>query len=388
MLTLSEMFTPLDKDTILSSMLSVAQSLGFPITAWQSGSVPREILEVIAQKIADFTTTTSAIASGGLLDYATGGWLTLLARSLYGLTRTPATFGTTTESLSNSSGVAYVINAGDLHFLNGSTGATYTNTTGGTLGASGGTLDVQIIADQSGTSFNATASAINSLVTPLLGVTMSNASPLTANDEETDEELRERCRESLAAASPNGPGDAYDFFAKAATRLSDGSNVGVTRTLVVSAGNGSTTVYVASATGAIAGTMGNPATDLGAIHDEIQKNCVPTGFAETTVSAVAHNILVSATVYLKHGSTLAPSVAQDQILVQLQNYFKTIPIGGFDIGSGGKVFVDALIGQIYQASGEFIEVTISSPGGASVALAQNEVAVITSVGANFTITST
>jgi phage-related baseplate assembly protein len=388
MLTLSEMFTPLDKDTVLASILDVAEVVGLPVSAWQSGSVVREILEVVAQKIADFTQTTSAIASGGLLDFAAGGWLTLLAISAFGQNRTPATFGTTTVNLTNISAVSYVIAAGDLHFLNSSTGKTYVNTTGGSLLLGGGTLTVTILADESGSSSNAVPGAINALVTPLLGVTMTNPTSLIANDEETDTALRIKCRASLAAASPNGPADAYNYFATAAVRSSDGSSVGVTRTKVVQT-NGNVTVYIASAAGAVPGAFDNPATDLGAVHALIQSKCVPTGITESTVSATELPVLVAATIYLKHGSTLDPSVAKQNILTQLQSYFKEAPIGGYDIGAGGKIYVDAIVGQIYQAApAEFIEVVVTTPVGTSVSVTASQVAVLTSVVANFTIVNT
>lgn len=387
-LTLQDMFTPSDRDTVLASLLQIAEDVGLPVEAdaWQPGGVYREILVVVAQKLADLTEVTSAIAAGGLLDFASGGWLTLLAKSAFGVDRILKTFGTTTESMTNNSVTTYVIAAGDLHFLNATTGKTYTNTTGGTLTSGGGTLDVTIIADESGTDSNAVPGDIDSLVTPLLDVVVTNATALSATDDERDSDLKQRCRDKLAALSPNGAAAAYDYFAKSAVRDSDGSNVGVTRVKTTQT-NGSVTVYVANASGPVSGTAGDPTTDLGAVNLLIQSKCVPTGITATVVSAAQFSLLVEADIYLKHGSSLDSTTAKQLVLEQLQDYFETIPIGGYDIGSGGRVFVAALTGQIFQAHEDIIDVVITTPSSDAV-LNTNEVAVLTSLAASFTIHTT
>lgn len=384
MLTLAEMFTPMTKDEFLAGMLTLADSLGFPTSAWQPGSVAREILEITAQQLANGSEITSAVAAGGLLDYATEGWLTLLAQSVYNITRIEATFGTGSVTMTNASGVGYTITANDVHFLNSTTGATYTNTTGGTLGA-GSTLTVEIIADVAGSSANAVAAQINALVTPLLGVTVSNAAALTASDAESDDQLRARCRASLAAASPNGPSDAYNYFATSSVR-ENGSSVGITRSKVLET-QGDVTVYVATDSGAVPGSAGDPTTDLGAVNANIQANCVPTGMTATVATAIVFPVSVTGDVYLKAGSTISPAACQALILAQLQAYWKTIPIGGFDIGSGGKIFLDAIIGQVFQAHADIIQATLSAPV-VDVSLNTFDVATLTSVLASFTIHST
>lgn len=387
-LTLSDMFTPVTKDQALQSMLDIAEQLEFPIEAqaWQSGGVAREILEVIAQKIADLSQVTTAIAAGGLLDFSRGGWLTLLAKSAYGVTRIPSTFGTGSELLTNNSVTTYVISPGDLIFLNSTTGSTYTNTDGGTLTSGGGTLTLAIIANEAGTDSNASAGQIDALVTPLLDVVVTNPAALSATDEELDEPLKARCREKLAAASPNGAADAYNFFAKSATRQADGSNVGITR-VKTSQSAGNVVVYVANATGPVSGTAGDPTTDLGAVNLVIQTSCVPTGITATVVSAAEHDILVEADVWLRPGSSLTTAIVRQLILDRLEGYFDSVPIGGFDIGGGGMIFLPAVTGQIFQAHPDIIEVVITAPL-VDEAIAANEVTVLTSIDTSFIIHTT
>jgi phage-related baseplate assembly protein len=376
--TLIQLFTPYTSDDILASMLDVAQRVGLPATAWQPVSVGREVLAICAQEIANYSVIGAAgAAAGGLLDYATGDWLTLLAISNFGVTRIPSSFGTTTVNLSNTSATTYTIAAGDIIFVNERTGQTYTNTTGGVLNANTGTLTLSVIANEAGSVANANPNEITELQTPLLGVTCTNIDPLVGDDEQSDDDLRELCRESMAKASPNGPRDAYSYFAKTATRP-DGSNIGITRVRVVQ-GNGTIDVYLADADGIVS------PTDVGYVNTAINANCVPTGFSENTYSANAHNILIAGDAYLVAGSTLTDADAQAAILTQLTTYFKTIPIGGYDIGAGGYVFLDAIIGQVFRATqGELIQFVPSSPT-VDEAMNFNDVAILTSVATSFTI---
>jgi hypothetical protein len=376
--TLTELFTPLTRDQVVASMIGVAQDLSLPVTAWQSGSVGREILEIVAQQVANQSQTGAVAAAGGLLSYATGLWLTLVAYENWGVTRTAATPGTGDLHLTNTSGVVYTLAAGDVRGVNRTTGATYTSTTGGTLNSGGGTLTVTLVADEPGTDSNASAGEIDSLVTPLLGVTVTNPDPIVGTNEMSDSELVALCRESMAKASPNGPQDAYSYYAKT-TERSDGVLVGVTRVTVVQ-GNGTNYVYLASADGIV------EATDVALVNTRIQENVVPTGFTAVVASAAAQSVDVTATVYLAISSTLTNAEAQALILAKLQEYFATIPVGGFSAGlATNAIFNEAIIGQIFQAiPGQIVQVELTSPL-ADVGLGASSVAVLASSLASFTI---
>jgi hypothetical protein len=379
--TLQELFVGKTTDQILASMLQVGSQLGFPITAWQSDDAGRELLFIFADQVSTYSDLSSISAGGGLLDYANGAWLTLLAFQLYDVSRIDATFGTCTVRLTNAGAVQYVIAPGEARFsLETGThaGATYTNTTGGTLNP-GSTLDLVIQADESGTDSNAPVGTITGMVTPLLDVTVVNTTPLVATDTETDPALRIRCRESLAKASPNGPADAYSYYAKSTVR-SDGSNVGITRVSTVD-GDGSVVVYLANSAGEV------DEDDVDLVDASIQANVVPTGITASVASATGLDVDVQATVYLGQGTTLSSLQAQQAILAQLTSYFEQVPIGGYIIsgGGGGKVFLEALVGQIFQAApGQILQVVITVPGG-DVSVNSNEVPVLLSTLSSFTI---
>ncbi len=73
------------------------------------------------------------------------------------------------------------------------------------------------------------------------------------------------------------------------------------------------------------------------------------------------------------------------VLEKLTAYFETVPIGGTDIGGGGKLFLDAVIGEIYQSiPGQIAQVVITSPG-ADVAIGANEVAILQSLTSDVTV---
>jgi len=368
--TLTQLYAAKSREEVLAVILEVAAAVELPITAWQSGSVGRELLEICAQTGSNFSVASVVAASGGLLDYAEGDWLTLLAFQLYEVTREEATFGTCTLRLTSVAAVSYPLNAGDMRFYNTRSGKTYTCTTGGTL-APGNitpqTLDLTIQADEAGSASNAAIGEISGIVTPLFGVTGANLDVLVGNDAESDALLRVRCRESLAKASPNGPSDAYNYFAKTAVRSSDGSNIGVTRTNL-DQGNGTVIVYVANAAGPV------DAGDLADVNTAIQLNCVPTGFTAVTVNATAVTVNIAATIYLTRTSSLSIAEVTTLITDKLISYFGLSPIGGYQAG-GGFIFTSAIIGQMFEASPDIVRAVLTTPS-TDVGLDVNQVAVL------------
>lgn len=367
--TLEELFTPITREQVVESMLSVAEQLSLPIEAWQPESVGREILEITGQKVSDQSATGAVAAAAGLLDFAEGDWLTLSADQIYEVERIEATFATGTFRLTNTSAVVYVLAAGDVRAAHDDTGQTYTSTTGGTLNPSS-TLDITLVADEPGSASNAVVGDITTLVTPLFGVTGSNTTVFVGLDEESDDQLVARARESIAKASPNGPKDAYNYYAKTAVRADD-TSIGVTRTNVVQ-GNLTVTVYVADATGAIS------ASDLALVNTFIQENVVPTGFTATVLNATEVEVDAAATVYLATGSSLNLADVQTAVEERLVDYFANAPIGGYLV-SGGFIFTSAIVGEIFQAApDDIIKVVLTTPA-ADVALDPDEVAVLDTV---------
>ena len=346
MLSLTDLFTPQTKDEVETSMLAVAASLGLPTTSWQAGGVGRTIIAVVAQTVANFTQVIAVITAGGYLDYATDGWLTLLAYHSFGVERRAAAAGTTPETLTNATGGdlgPYA--AGDLRFANGATGKTYTNLAAVTVPASG-SVDVVVQADEVGTDSNAAPGEISVLLTSVIGLTCTNAASLVGTDEETDAALRVRARAKLGALSPNGARAAYEYVA-----LSAGATVNRVK---VTTDTATGTVYTTVAQPAGALTIGELAT----VDDAIQSTCVPCAVTAVTQNVSEVVVPVTSTVSIYAASGLTAAQLQAKVAEALTSYLPEVPIGGDD---GGKIYRAKLIETIAGVSPYIYNVVLAAP---------------------------
>lgn len=365
--TFDELMVPITRDQFVESMLQILADLGLPTTAWQELSSVREYIYATANSDAILSDSITPAARAGLLDYAEGQWLTLTADQEYDVERIVSTFATGDIRLTESDGDPHTFAAGDVRVLNETTGKTYTNTEGGTLTANG-TLDLAFIADEPGSASDLVSGQTLSLLTAIPGVTPSYVADLLGQDEETDQSVRDRCRDSMAKASPNGPAAAYDYYAKSALRP-DGTAVGVTRTKRVEA-NATVTLYCADADGGIS------APDVAIVQDVIDLNVVPTGF--TAIVVAASTLAVSLAFTLSRSPTATASEASLETLINaaIASYFSSIPVGGDPSLSFQGIFVSTLIQRIRNAAGaNVVDVVVTLPAS-DQALANNQVPVV------------
>lgn len=393
--SLRDLFTAKTRDEVLETILTVADEVGLPVTAWQPLEAAREIFEIVAVAMSQYTQVGFVASASKLLTFATGQWLSLTTSEDYETDRIEATYATGTVRITNRSNVSYNIDPGVYHFLNDITGKTYSNnnTSTVTLPVYSGSgafpfIDISIIADEPGSGSNAAIGDIASFVTPLPDVDCTNTTTFVGNDEETDEALRDRARAGNARLSPNGPKDAYDYFSKSALR-EDGTNVGVTRTRIYQpfSNRGNVSVYLASATGPVPGYNSDFTTDVGRVQLNLLENCVPTGIIVSAVSAQAFGILINANIYLKANSVAQPTLVKAAVLSQLSSYFASLPIGGVELvsGSGGFVFLDAIIDQIYNAYPQDIVHVVITNTSTDFILAINQVPVLASTDGSFNV---
>jgi phage-related baseplate assembly protein len=349
-LPLSSLVKKLTVDEAAATILAIAVTIGFPATAFQPGGVAAKLLKVAAQVYAFATQVWYVIAAGGFLDYSEGNWLTLLAFQVYRVPRIEATFAPGEITLTNTSDEQFIFRPNDLILGHATSKKRYYNTEGGTLepaGDPGGgdVLTLDIRAFESGPGSNAIAGAITVMVTSFLGVTCTNAAGLVGQSEETDPDLRQRCRDKLGSLSPNGPKRAYHYFAKSAVRA-DGSSCGVTRVRIpLPPGDGTLDVIVASESGAVPGTVGDETTDLGIVNRDIQAYATPIGVTPTVLSATNHVINIAADIYVDVEANLTDAEVQAGADTRMQAYFRTLPIAGQIVGTG-KVFKNGIEGEI------------------------------------------
>ncbi len=341
------------EDEIKESIYSTLTSIGIVTTSWQPGAVTRTIIAVLAKLLVGWFTLVSTIAKSGFLDTAVGGWLTLLADLVYGVDRVEATFATGEVTFDNNSGSLYGPFDPDEFIVKSSAlDKTYVNTATFTLNPGQQNVMVAIRAQEQGAASTAAPGQIDTLVTSLAGVTVTNELSVVGVDAETDATLRERCRDALGALSPNGPKSAYEYVA---TTPSLNGGITITRVKVLPPpGDGTVTVVIAGPDGAVSGGS------VTAVQAGIDANVVPEIGTAIVVSATNVALTYSVTLYVKSGSGKSVSDWQTLAKNSLVDWVKTLPIGGIDLGSGGKVLYRAAIGVLEGMDPYVIQAVLAS----------------------------
>lgn len=376
MITLTDLITPMAQAEASASLYDVLATLGVPTASWKPGGVLRTIIAVVAVVLAAVTTAVSLLARAAFRSTAFGSWLTLLAREVYGCERIGATYATTTVTFTNAGGGIYTYAAGALIVASSKSKKQYRNDVACTIAALT-TTDVEMTAVEAGTGSIAQATEIDTIVSTMVGVTCSNASAALASDEETDTQLRARCDARLDSLSPNGPAGAYLYVAMTAVSSLTGASLGVTRvTTSVDSATSTVSVYVATASGAVTGTVGSAGTALDDVNNAIQTQCVPLGVTANVYSAIEHELDPEYTIWVSSsaGYTTDKDVT-NLVDAALAAYCATIPIGGQAAeNTNGYVYLDAISEKIRAAVPGVIKVKMGYPSG-DVLLDIDEVAI-------------
>lgn len=365
------------KEQIYAYALDIAETIGLPVTSWRAGDPTRALFQLEAQLLETLDAVVAGFVSSAFLDTAADVWLEVLADQVFGVVVPEPTFATTTVTLTNAGGGVYILAAGDLTFLNTTSGKTYRSTTGGTLG-SGGTLDVTVVADEAGSDSSAAAGEIDQLVTALLGVTCSNAAPAVGTDRPTDTQIRQQCRDKLGALSPNGPAEAYTYVARNSELT---GTTAVTRARVFGdSTTGEVELYLAGPSGVVS------APDVTLVEDAIATYATPLCITPIVASAVAVTVPVTYTLQIYSSVNKTTAEIEEEVEAALEQLFASREIGG-------DIIPPALTGSLYKSKiestilGTFPEgfrVVVSTPAG-DTALANNEVAVLGTVTGTVTL---
>lgn len=346
-LSLKELLSSVPLADWKAKIIAVANAVGLQTENWTEGGYTRTLVALFAQLYTTAGDVVRIITAGGFLDTAEGDWLTFLAKNVFNVTRIRATYASAANGikLTNGGGGLYVFEAGDLVVAHEDTGRTYRNTSGGTLNPGAGqVLHMDLAAEEAGSNSNAPAGVITVMVTTFLGVSCVNEFALTGVNEESDEALRQRCRDSLAALSIGGPSRAYEFVAKSAVRP-DGSPIGINRVLVMPAtGDGTVDVYVAGPSGAIG------ASDVAIVQADFDALVTPYGMSATAISATNLSVLVPNTIWIPVSGGIGETEAQTLVHDALRSYIETVPIGGVLIPPAtGKIYWRTLLSEAANA---------------------------------------
>jgi uncharacterized phage protein gp47/JayE len=369
MANLADLIATTTADAVEQAALAVLATAGFPTTSWGAASVPRRLIRAFAQGLADASVTIANIANGGYLDLAENDWLTLLCESVYSETRAAAapTYGLFSYS---APAAGATLSAGTLRFVD-AIGNQFANVSDTTI-TTGVAGTIAMRCETPGSAGNiATGSILYATSGAPAGVAFSNPAQAgtatwittAGRDEESDADLRARCRAKWGTIGAGGTADAIVYWALA---TGAGSAPSVTRAVASADGAGGVTVVLGSATGAP-----DPA-DFAAVAAVLELKR-PLCSTLQVVAATARPIVVAGTVRVRSAALAA---AQAQAAATLQAIVANAPIGG-------TIRANALVAAIQGAQGvESCYLTSDASGAipytqdADITLGSAEVAVL------------
>ncbi len=364
---------------IRTSVIAASEVVGFYVSRLPGLSRLRKLaLDVVPAIVYTATGVHADAIRGGLLDYASGVWLELLAINLYGITegRIKQTFATTNVTFTNTRSNSYSFADGEVIVGTGSVTYRAAAFDLAPVGNPGAIVTVSVTCTIAGSAGSADAGEIDTMVTTFDGVTVSNPTAANGTDEETDEQLRQRCRLARAALSNAGPVAAIEYVARSARRP-DGSAIGVTRVQVVedTPSMGDAWVYLADADGPVTDD------DAATIDHLLRTLVIPTGvnfigaFAATTVT-----VNITHTSRYKASAGFSTAELAEMAEAALDVMFAEHPIGGYvETPPNGSLYRDEIAATISSVQGDEsterpIKSTVVSLPSGNVTLTQGQVA--------------
>lgn len=320
-------------DDAKQSLLSLLGTVGFAATSWQEGSAPLACVELSAEIWARLSQVAVFLKTMGLNDTSAGDALSKFSKSQYNNFRGLATTAQRTTALScTATAGPYTLNPGDV-VIEHPDGQTYRNIDDGglvypvTLPSGGSVSGFTFEAEVAGSDSNKASGTVTVLVTTMAGVTVaSDLIKRDGEDVETDDRLRERNTTKWALLT------GFELIRDAVINI------------VLSAGNGITTVAVddTNPRGAgtfdvyVAGDLATAGTDdviaAQALLDKYVMGSGPPTYRDLVKAAIEQPVDITGTVYFKGAFT--PAQLQAETATALNDFIKLIPLGGFDFSPG------------------------------------------------------
>ncbi len=320
---------------ILEKGLAVAQMLGLPVTTWRTGDPTRSMYKYLATILSELEGVNAEFIRAGFLSSASGDWLTVLAWEVYGVARTEATFADPDVLIVNNGGGNFEFEPGQAIFSNSVTDKTYHNTNTVTFSGVGATATFELAADEAGSDSTVGINEIDTIISTMPGVVITSSTTGLANDEQSDEALKEQCRASLGALSPNGPRDAYEWVARNSELT---GQTGVTRARSIGSPKGYVTVYIAGPSGPVDGAA------VTAVQAAEELWATPLTVYPIVVSAAAKTLDATVTLSKKPALTLSESEVESEVENAIVTMFAEVRIGGDD----GALAIDLVQSKIHE----------------------------------------
>jgi hypothetical protein len=328
--------------------LEVAVSMGLPVTTWRTGDPTLSTYKYLATILSQLEGVNAEFIKAGFLSSAEGDWLTVLAWEVYGVERVEATFADPDVSIINNGGGQFEFEPGQAIFKNSITNKTYHNTNTVTFSGVGATATFELEADEEGSDSSVGANEIDEIVSAMDGVAITSSTAGLATDEQSDTALKEQCRASLGALSPNGPGDAYEFVARNPTLT---GQTGVTRAKSYGSPTGAVTLYIAGPSGPVDGAAVN------AVQDAVERWATPLTANPTVISAAGATINVTVTLAKKPTMTETEAAVESEVENVIVTGFAEVPIGGVSLTMAPSPFESEIHSrfpeQLYSVTVEF-----------------------------------
>lgn len=409
-------------DGMRSTVIAYATTSGLAITDWIVGAVGQQMIEAFTQTMfAESEITSQAIRGFASLDTSTDpgdvdaydannvnmtpapGFLSNLGKNFYGTERGEESFASGFVTFDNTAGIVprtfspqglvFTWTGGSPPspapvYYNSADPTIYTNADGSVTVPAGGSLTLPIKAFQAGTGSNAPPSTIT-LTTTLVGVTCTNAASVTGVDREDADLYRANCRRAGARGSTGGARGTIAYFAQKnldGTPLLNASGNPVNNTRIQKSADNATGiagVYFASDSGA------STAEDVTAANDNIELETWSVFGCVTYTGAAATEVLIPVvgTGKIKAGPGITAAAVKAAIVADLVAAFKNFDIGGDDqVAGAGVIYTTDLRAIAANAYPGLYNVAVTTPAGASTALALGEVATYAGTVSDWTIT--
>lgn len=323
-LDLEDLIKPVSSDEYMSTLEGILSTLGVNPSRYRKGGALRVLMRAQSMTFAGLTELMVAIVRSGFLDLAEGGWLTLLARYVFGVERRGAQAASGSVTFTNTGGGTFEPGdypIGSVQLYSSRTKKKYLNAEPLDLEAES-SVTIGVVAVELGLDSNASAGDIDSLETSLLGVEVTNDDAVIGLDQESDAELRSACRAKLASISGLGPRGAYQWAVRQAVRL-DGTPTAINRVFVPEGSwNAIVNVYMAAASGApIAG-------DMTAALASIEAVARPSGIKVQPSAAVETPFDRTVTIWVQRTNGLNLDTIQSKSNQAIGTGLGTYPIGG------------------------------------------------------------
>jgi hypothetical protein len=374
MISVQQLLVPVTATQARSNAVTALVAMGIRADLWRVGGSMSTMLTVITAAYANFTVLFAQAIASGFLTTASGGWLSLLAFYVYGVTRPVATFATGALTLTNTGGGVFNYPVGAATFLDSTSGQTYTNQSVIALGAlSAQTINIQCTV--SGSIGNAPPGEIDTLQTAMQNVTCGNAAAIAGSDALSDPGLVALCLAKLGALSVRGPRNAYAFAITVALNAVTGAPVNINRQSISrSSHTGTVTIVVASPSGSpdpndVAGVVTSIESGVPGLSPPfsgVRPDCVTVNVSGATEVPYAQTL----TVWAEAEPGLTAAALATQVGTALTAWLSNYPVGGVTTDQGTGLWATG----INSAVGEVSQTIFSVEGAEDLALVAGEVA--------------